>query len=302
MSETIGTAILHAEEQLSYSSDAPRLEAELLLLLLLAPAQGRAYLWSRSEQLLLDDQYQAYLELVNKRCQGIPLAYLSGHREFWSLDLRVTTDTLIPRPETELLVELALRLLPIQQPLVIADLGTGSGAIALALANERPHWQIHATDISTTALAIAKKNDELLSAQRSSICHKVALVNDKATRPFFYQGSWCKALPSVLFDAIISNPPYLAANDPHLAALSFEPQIALVAGETGLEALAIIMQQARDCLKANGYLWLEHGYQQGEAVRMLMRKAGYHDVISFRDMAGHERVTQGIWGFELNSE
>jgi len=204
-------------------------------------------------------------------------------KEFWSLNLLVTTDTLIPRPETELLVELALKKLPLEHAM-LADLGTGSGAIALAIANERPKWRIHATDISSPALQLAQLNAEHLELTNHLTWH---------------QGNWCQALGFKLleqFDAIISNPPYIAPRDPHLrqAELHFEPKIALIAEDNGLRDLQIIIITAKNYLRCGGYLLLEHGHTQAQAVQNLLQKNNYDGIETWQDLAGLDRVTLGI--------
>ncbi len=266
------------------ASGTARLDAEVLLACVLGKA--RSYLFSRPETELSDEHSAAFAALVTRRAAGEPVAYLTGMRGFWTLDLKVTSAVLIPRPETELLVELALMLAQRvgdgrpDAPLVVADLGTGSGAIALALASERPHWQIHASDRSEQALDVARHNAGRLGLES---------VN-------FVQGDWCDALPAgVGFDMIVSNPPYIAGEDPHLARgdLVFEPRSALVADERGLRDLATICRQSGLWLRDGGYLLLEHGYEQAADVRTLLTSAGFENVRSERDLAGHERVTLG---------
>lgn len=268
-------------------SDSARLDAEVLLAFVLG--KPRSYLYSRPETDLSGKQLTAFAALVTRRTAGEPIAYLTGSRGFWTLDLRVTPAVLIPRPETELLVELALTLgqsicaAGASENLVVADLGTGSGAIALALASERGQWQIHASDRCEQTLRVARDNARRLQLDR---------VN-------FALGDWCEALPGgVRFDMIISNPPYIADNDPHLQQgdVQFEPRSALVADGRGLRDLATISQQARLRLRDGGYLLLEHGHEQGAEVRTLLATHGFGTVRSKRDLAGHERVT---WGRRL---
>ena len=256
-----------------------RLEAEVLLSHVLKVA--RSYLYSHPEKVLTAYEEQSFKELIARREQGEPIPYLTGHQEFWSLDFHVTKDTLIPRPDTELLVETLLSLFPNEKK-IIADLGTGSGAIALSLAHARPAWEIYATDQSEAALTVAKQNAEKLKIKNCE----------------FHQGHWCDALPDLKFDAIVSNPPYIAENDPHLiqGGLPFEPKGALVSGVDGLDALAEIILQAKIKLKSGGYLLLEHGYQQAEPVQTLFQKAGYQTVSSHRDLAGILRATSGFLG------
>jgi release factor glutamine methyltransferase len=214
------------------------------------------------------------------------VAYLIGSRGFWTLDLTVTPAVLIPRPETELLIELALergRIISDRQPgkpVTVADLGTGSGAIALALASEHRQWQVYATDRSAQALVVARANAARLQLEQVH----------------FAQGDWCAALPAgMCFDMIVSNPPYIADDDPHLGQgdLRFEPRSALVADVRGLADLEAICQQSRSWLCEGGCLLLEHGHEQGHQVRALLTSRGFDDVHSRRDLAGHERVTLG---------
>lgn len=257
--------------------DIPRLEAELLLAWVLN--KPRSYLYAHPEQTLTPDQ-QAYLQtLVKRRQQGEPIAYICQQKEFWSLPLWITPATLIPRPETEHLVEWVLATLPADLPLTIADLGTGSGAIALALAKERKTWQIVATDQSAAALQVAKINADNLGI----------------THVAFYLGNWCQALPQQKYAAIVSNPPYIAAEDMHLnqGDLRFEPKSALVAEEEGLKDLKTIIHQAIDYLHPSGWLALEHGYAQGNAVRDLLYQMNFLQIKTYPDFAGQDRFTVG---------
>lgn len=283
VSDSIRQALQEATATL-VASDSARLDAEVLLAQVLG--KERSYLLSRPEVELSDEQCRAFAALVARRVAGEPVAYLTGSRGFWTLDLAVSPAVLIPRPETELLVELALNLgrhisaRHPGRPVTVADLGTVSGAIALALASEQQQWQVHATDRSEQALQVARDNAARL---------QLAQVR-------FTQGDWCTALPAgVRFDMIISNPPYVADGDPHLQQgdLRFEPRSALVADERGLADLATLCQHSRSWLYDGGYLLLEHGYEQGDDVRTLMTARGFVEVRSERDLAGHERVTLG---------
>ena len=259
--------------------DTARLDAELLLAHALS--LSRAQLYARPEYEPDAAQLAAFERLIAARARGEPIAYLTGHREFWSLDLAVTSAVLIPRPETELLVELALARIAEDREMRIADLGTGSGAIALAIARERPRARVVATDASAAALGVARGNAARLG------------IGNVA----FTEGDWCAALGSDCFDVIVSNPPYVAAGDAHLGEgdLRFEPVAALVSGRDGLDAIRRIVAEARAHLLAGGWLFLEHGWEQGARVRSLFEDAGYAEVATFHDGAGHERATAARW-------
>ncbi|MCB1762748.1 MAG: peptide chain release factor N(5)-glutamine methyltransferase [Gammaproteobacteria bacterium] len=255
-----------------------RLEAEILLAHALDKPRTHLFTWpEKPVENSLRDRFE---ELLDRRLGGEPSAYLTGQREFWSLQLKVTSETLIPRPETELLVERALPLLPAERAAVIADLGTGSGAISAAIASECPACKIYATDISAAALAVAHENFD-----------KLGLANVNCLR-----GHWCAALPmGMKFDLIVSNPPYLASDDPHLSedGLPWEPVFALVSGAEGLNDIHAIISTAGAHLVAGGWLLLEHGCDQGAQVRRTFSEAGYQQCGTFRDLGGRERVTQG---------
>ncbi|MCE3238566.1 MAG: HemK family modification methylase [Gammaproteobacteria bacterium] len=278
MMQNITQALHEAAQCFVNVTTTPRLDAEILLAHVLSVQ--RSYLYTYPDYSLSMTEQNNFAALVKKRVAGWPIAYLTGHREFWSLDLAVTPDTLIPRPETELLVELILKKLP-DVPLLVADLGTGSGAIALALAHERPRWTIYATDISSEALAVAKANAARL----------------KIKNIIFPIGAWCSALPKLCFDIMVSNPPYIAENDPHLqqGALPFEPSIALVSGEDGLKDIQDIIYGARHYLKVGGSLFVEHGFTQAEPVCSKFLNAGYTHILSYKDFSGLNRVTTGIF-------
>ncbi len=221
-----------------------------------------------------------YAALIERRALGEPAAYLTGRREFWSLELAVSPAVLVPRPETELLVERALALQGSERARVV-DLGTGSGAVALALAFERPHWRVTATDVSSEALAVARTNAARLGLELQLL-----------------QGSWFAPLAGARFDLVVSNPPYVAAGDPALAsaALAHEPRLALTPGGDALACLRLIVRGAGQHLLPGGWLLLEHGTDQGAAVRHELVLAGYRYVRSHRDLGGHERATEGQYG------
>jgi release factor glutamine methyltransferase len=248
--------------------------------LLLARASGlaRAMLLAHGERLVAANAATQFRAECLRRAAGEPLAYIEGRKEFWSLDLTLTPDVLVPRPETELLVELALHLLP-AGPQRVADLGTGSGAIALALAHERPQWGITAVDVSAAALAVASGNAARLGLGRVR----------------FLEGSWCEPLGAEFFDAIVSNPPYVAAADPALAALRHEPQSALAAGDEGYADLLAIAAAAREHLRPGGLLLLEHGATQAPRLTSALVALGYARVVCHPDLAGLARVTETHW-------
>ncbi|MDM9653316.1 peptide chain release factor N(5)-glutamine methyltransferase [Pseudomonas wenzhouensis] len=257
-------------------SPTPRLDAELLL----ADALGkpRSYLRTWPEHELEDEQLARFKTSLQRRRQGEPVAYILGHQGFWSLDLEVAPHTLIPRPDTELLVETALELLP-AMPLSVLDLGTGTGAIALALASERPAWQVTGVDRVADAVALAERNRLRLQLDNASFLHS----------------HWFSALAGQRFALILSNPPYIRADDQHLAQgdVRFEPSSALVAGCDGLDDIRAIIQAAPAHLLPGGWLLLEHGFDQAEAVRALLAAGGFAEVHSWRDLAGHERISLG---------
>jgi release factor glutamine methyltransferase len=254
-----------------------RLDAEVLLADCLA--RPRSYLYAWPERAIAARQREQFLRRVRRRAAGEPVAYLTGRREFWSLSLAVTPDTLIPRPETEILVALTLEKMAPDKALRVADLGTGCGAIALAIAGERPHCRVLASDISPAALAVARGN-----AGRCGIGNVQ-----------FVAGAWCAALAAERFDLIVSNPPYVAEDDPHLQQgdVRYEPRHALVSGPGGLDDLERIIGCARNHLRANGWLIVEHGYDQDMPVRQLFTAAGYRDIDNHADTAGCSRVTLG---------
>jgi release factor glutamine methyltransferase len=275
---TIAALLAEACAALDGRVDDPRREAEYLLSELLGVT--RASLVARDDEPVPDERAVAFHALVARRRAGEPAAYLVGRRAFWTLDLEVSPDVLVPRPETELLVELALqRIGHLRAPRVL-DLGTGSGAIGLAIAAERPDALVTLVDASDGALAVAARNRDR---------HGLARVE-------LLRGDWYAAVGERRFDAIVSNPPYLGADDPHLATpeLRHEPRTALVSGRTGLESLATIAAGACAHLGPGGWLLMEHGADQGAAVRDLYRRADLAEVATARDLAGLERVTCGL--------
>lgn len=273
----IRQALNKAITSLSQTSPSAQLDAEVLLAYALNT--NRTFLYTHPEKILAPSQDDVYQQIVAKRCGGIPIAYLTKTREFWSLPLYVSQDTLIPRPETELLVELTLSLLKDVSPASIIDLGTGSGAIALALASERPDWQLLACDVSQAALEIAEQNAVHLNLSNVCICHS----------------NWFTSIPQHQVNAIVANPPYIAKSDPHLIQgdVRFEPKDALISGVDGLDALTIIIQQGYEYLLPGGLLLVEHGFNQKEAVISLLKERGFESSHCWPDWQGHDRVSGG---------
>lgn len=278
MSLTIEAALKAATLQLSASgSNSPALDAAVLLCHALDKPRSYLLTWPDKE---LDGELQARFDaLLARRCTGEPVAYILGEREFWSLPLKVAPSTLIPRPDTERLVELALDK-AVPQEGDILDLGTGTGAIALALASELPQRQVVGIDLRPEAQQLACENGRRLNI----------------TNVTFLHGSWFSPLAAgTKFALIVSNPPYIDEHDPHLdqGDVRFEPKTALVAADNGLADIKHISQAARDYLLPGGWLAFEHGYQQGAAVRTIMQDLGYQSVSTEQDYAGNDRVTLG---------
>lgn len=280
MATEVSALLAEGIARLQRVTDQPRLEAEILLGAALG--KSRAWLLSHADEPILDcdatDRYEAY---VTRRSHAEPVAYILGEKEFWSLTLVVTPDVLIPRPETELLVELALQRLPEAVPSRVLDLATGSGAVALALAHERPLAQVIGTDVATAALQVATASRERL---------QLANVTFRA-------GNWFEPVAGEAFDLIVSNPPYIAHDDPRVepAVRRFEPPGALFAADAGLAALRVIAGAAGSHLVRGGSLLVEHGVDQGPAVRELFERAGFGAVATQRDLGGRERCTAGRW-------
>jgi release factor glutamine methyltransferase len=264
-----------ARARLAEPSEADGLLAHLL-------SKPRSWLIAHADDGLDTATQAAFEALLRRREAGEPVAYITGWRGFWSLELEVDRATLIPRAETELLVEQALQRLPGDMALELVDLGTGSGAVALALAHERPRWTITATDASAAALAMARRNAQRLHLDRVR----------------FVEGDWLAPLTGQRFDAIVSNPPYIEADDPHLQRgdLRFEPATALAAGPDGLDDIRRIVDAAPAHLKPRGWLLFEHGWNQGEAVRRLLESGDYMDVFTAKDLEGRDRVSGGRCG------
>lgn len=278
MTPTVRETLRQGARRLDDASIAePALEASILLAHVLN--KTRSWLFAWPETTVNDGERVRFDRLLDRRCQGEPIAHLVGEREFWSLPLQVSPDTLIPRPETELAVERTLALLPAIDERLVADLGTGSGAIAAALARERPEWRIIAVDRSEPALTMAARNFARLGL----------------TRVLPVLCEWLAPFHAGCFDLIVSNPPYVAQSDPHLLEgdVRFEPTLALTAGPDGLDALRTIIRDAPRNLKPGGWLILEHGWNQAAQVRDLLALAGFSHIATYQDLAGNDRVSEG---------
>ncbi|WP_064602381.1 peptide chain release factor N(5)-glutamine methyltransferase [Photobacterium sp. J15] len=280
MSLSIETLLRQAAAQLADAgSESPQIDAAVLLCYVLD--KPRSYLLTWPEKILDTEQQAAFDAALQRRLAGEPVAYIVGEREFWSLSLKVAPHTLIPRPDTERLVELALEKIP-AEPCSVLDLGTGTGAIALAIASERPDLQVTGIDLRPEAAQLARDNSQ----------------NLQITNTRFLSGSWYSPLTAdERFAVIVSNPPYIDKTDPHLEQgdVRFEPKSALVADENGLADIRIISEQGRQFLQQGGWLLMEHGFEQGEAVRDILLELGYSQVSTVQDYAGLDRVTMGCW-------
>ncbi|MDQ2077643.1 peptide chain release factor N(5)-glutamine methyltransferase [Marinimicrobium sp. ABcell2] len=268
--------------QLEHVSDSARLDVELLLCQVLDRSRTWLYTWPEKD--LTETQLTLFKKYLERRAQGEPLAYILGQREFWSLPLEVNSSTLIPRPDTELLVEVTLECLGNStQTQRVLDLGTGTGAVALALASERPAWLVQGLDVSPEAVALAERNRERLGFSNAS----------------FTVSDWFSAVSKqTLYQAIVANPPYIAPDDPHLdlGDVRFEPRSALVAADQGLADIQQIAKTARQFLAPGAWLLLEHGWEQGEAVRQVLTELGYDKVETRKDYGDQERITYGCFG------
>ena len=265
-----------AEHMLRTHSDSATLDAEVLLCFTLS--KQRSYLRTWPDLELLNEHKAHFFKLIQTRQKGLPIAYITGHKEFWSRDFIITHDVLIPRPDTELMIEICLQLIPNNTTQQIIDLGTGSGIIAITLAAERPHLQMNACDSSLAALDVAK-----LNADKNN-----TLIN-------FYQSNWFSNIPPSKFNFIVSNPPYIAEHDEHLLQgdLRFEPLSALQAKAQGLSDIKIITDTARDYLAPEGYLLIEHGFDQQQSVQQIFNDFHYKTVQTAYDLSGLPRVTYG---------
>ncbi len=272
---SIENALRDAVARLQPVSDSPRLDAELLLCR--AIGLPRSYLFAHPEDTLDEAALERFDATLGRRESGEPMAYINGTREFWSIELMVTPATLVPRPETEILVDLALREIPRKADWHVLDLGTGSGAIALAIAKERPFSRVTAVDLSEAALAVAAQNARQLDLDNVE----------------FLQGSWTEPVQGRRFDLVAANPPYVAEGDPFLESLKAEPELALVAGEDGMEAIDTLIRDCRDIVVANGKLFLEHGSTQAARVEERLLQFGWVDIRCHKDYALLPRVTVG---------
>jgi len=276
---SIQTVLVDTVAKLLTVSDSPALDAEVLLCH--AINQPRTHLRAWPDKLLSNDQLAWYQNLIQQRELGVPVAYLTGQKEFWSRQFQVNPDVLIPRPDTELLIEICLDLIHKHALTSAIDLGTGSGIIAITLAAECPQISMTATDFSASALAMAQQN-----AQHNDV-HTIQ----------FMESNWLTEIAPKKFDLVISNPPYIAEDDQHLQQgdVRFEPKTALIAGQQGLSDITAIADQARQCLNSTGHLVIEHGYNQQQPVQAIFQQFGYVNVITYPDLAGHPRVTYGQW-------
>ena len=273
---TVAVLLQEGMAQLRESSDSARADVEVLLCHLLGKPRSFLFTWPAQE--VPASQVQQFFDWLAQRRDGTPVAYLTGRREFYGHEFFVSPDTLIPRADTETLVDAVLARLPEAQPLRIADLGTGTGAIAVSLALARPYWQVEAVDFSVAILDLVQRNVSRLGASN------VRLL----------QSNWCARLAGP-FDAIVSNPPYIAEDARHLEQgdVRFEPRTALTSGVDGLDDIRTIVAQAKALLAPHGLLALEHGYDQGDAVRELLAAHGYARIETLRDLNGQDRVTLG---------
>jgi release factor glutamine methyltransferase len=268
-----------ATEQLKVTSESARLDAEVLLSHVLQ--KPTSYLYAYPELELEKEASVQFQTLLLQRKKGMPIAYLTGKREFWSIPLKVTQDTLIPRADTEKLVEVTLEVLKDTPKARILELGTGTGAVAIALAKEKPAWEIHALDNQEKVLEVARENALLSQAKFVK----------------FFLSDWFTHCPKLCYHAIISNPPYIAEQDPHLfeGDVRFEPKQALVSGKNGLKDIHFIIANGYHYLLPGGQLILEHGYDQKEAIASILYETGYTDIHCWQDWQGQDRISRGVW-------
>jgi release factor glutamine methyltransferase len=279
MPDSIQTWLRKAAEQLSNVSETPDLDSEILLCFCLN--KDRTFLRAWPEKSINTEQSNLFQTLISKRFNGMPIAYLTGEREFWSRSFKVSPNVLIPRPDTELLIELGLFFLSGKQNFKVIDLGTGSGILAITLAAERPSSNFIAVDNSSCALNIAQENADQHGAKNIQ----------------FSISNWFDEIFDDDFDLVISNPPYIASHDPHLTQgdLRYEPRSALVSHENGLKDIRLIAEQSTRHLKRNGRLLIEHGYNQKNEVQTIFKALNYLKVCTYNDLSGLPRVTSGTW-------
>ncbi|MBH0032018.1 peptide chain release factor N(5)-glutamine methyltransferase [Pseudoalteromonas sp. SWYJZ98] len=278
MAHTLEQAIAAGADLLALSSESAKLDAQVLLLHILQ--KPRSYLFTWPEHTLSDEQQSQFNVFIQRRLKGEPVAHITGLREFWSLSLEVNATTLIPRPDTETLVEQALEI-ALPATAKVLDLGTGTGAIALALGSEMPNWQITAVDRVSDAVALATRNQQRLA------------INNVHVK----QSNWFSELHGEKFNLIVTNPPYIESSDIHLnqGDVRFEPLSALVADDCGMSDIKQIITQSRDYLSSNGYLLIEHGFEQGEAVRHFFEKMAFVNIKTVKDLGNNDRVTLALW-------
>ena len=273
----IQQALQYAVQNISNTSSSAHLDAQILLSHILNCNSAHLIAWPEKELNL--QQLKSFQKLIKQRQQGSPVAHLTGNREFWSLNFKVNNSTLIPRPETETLIEFILEKFGEKKTLTLLDMGTGTGAIAITLANEQPDWIITATDISAAAIALAKENSTMLNTE------SIALL----------QSDWFTNIPQQTFDIIVSNPPYISTDDPHLTKgdVRFEPESALTSGKTGMDDIEYLCSQAKNYLAKDGWLIIEHGYNQKTAAAECFTRNNYKNISQQNDLAGHCRMTAG---------
>ena len=278
MAHTLEQAIAAGADLLALSSESAKLDAQVLLLHILQ--KPRSYLFTWPEHALSDEQQSQFNVFIQRRLKGEPVAHITGLREFWSLSLEVNATTLIPRPDTETLVEQALEI-ALPATAKVLDLGTGTGAIALALGSEMPSWQITAVDRVSDAVALATRNQQRLA------------INNVHVK----QSNWFSELHGEKFNLIVTNPPYIESSDIHLnqGDVRFEPLSALVADDCGMSDIKQIITQSRDYLSSNGYLLIEHGFEQGDAVRHFFEKMAFVNIKTVKDLGNNDRVTLALW-------
>jgi|TARA_R110001592_G_scaffold19830_2_gene80822 release factor glutamine methyltransferase len=278
VAHTLEQAIAAGADLLALSSESAKLDAQVLLLHILQ--KPRSYLFTWPEHALSDEQQSQFNVFIQRRLKGEPVAHITGLREFWSLSLEVNATTLIPRPDTETLVEQALEI-ALPATAKVLDLGTGTGAIALALGSEMPNWQITAVDRVSDAVALATRNQQRLA------------INNVHVK----QSNWFSELHGEKFNLIVTNPPYIESSDIHLnqGDVRFEPLSALVADDCGMSDIKQIITQSRDYLSSNGYLLIEHGFEQGEAVRHFFEKMAFVNIKTVKDLGNNDRVTLALW-------